>query len=116
MDNLDFGLLSVLIIVAPLLFSAIPPIIVGVAGGLVIRKRYVKSGSAIVASAVLNLILTVGNMLAIRLLGPEWYGLVFGYIGHALGLLSGGLLAGGFLGLVLRIPRASTTASDPVNR
>ncbi len=116
MDNLDLSLFSIVIILLPLLLSMIPPIIICVAGVLAVKKGFEKAGIAIVVSSVLSIILYVGNTLAIRFAGPQWYGLIFGYISQAAGLLSGGLLAGGVLGLILHIPAASTFSSSSTNK
>jgi hypothetical protein len=104
MDNMDFGAIGILAVILPAVVHAIPISII-IAGGVVaFRKGYMKSGSVIVASSALSLLLSFGQVVMMYNLGISMYTLWFGIGSQVLGLVAGGLLAGGVLGLAMSTP------------
>ncbi len=104
MDNLDFGILTIVVLIFPILLDGIPKAIIVVGGVLALRKGYPKSGGVLIGAAVINLILIVLGVIIPHWWGPSTYGELYPYMKIA-ALLASCLTAGGVVGLVRSIPR-----------
>ncbi len=93
-----------IVMIGSAVLGLIPTAIVLAGGVVAFRRGYMKSGSAIVTSAILSIAVSIGQTVFIRTLGVAEYSLWLGIVGQILGFVSGGLLAGGILGLALSIP------------
>jgi hypothetical protein len=108
MENSDFGVIGILILIMQqLLLPSIPAIIIGTAGVLAVRKGYPKSGISIIASAAVSMISAIWNIIILRSMELSAYSSLHLYIFQGLDVLSSGLLCGGLLGLIIAVPRTS---------